>query len=66
MGQRYNNDEDMSDAHVLVEADMELNRYQSSLLGDMDDGKDVHVEACSNCGAYHTEAHNRCLKCQAI
>lgn len=25
-----------------------------------------YVEVCSNCGAYHSEKHNRCRTCQAL
>lgn len=30
------------------------------------DGADEPIEVCTNCGAYHSEPHNRCKRCQEI
>lgn len=61
MGQRFNSDDADLDMEIALQ---ELGRFESDLVGDVDENE--IIEVCTNCGAYHTEPHNRCRKCQEI
>ncbi len=54
--ERYHQQEDDHDLMVLTR-----DPYEDPALYE-----DTHVEACTNCGAYHSRPTYRCLKCEAL